>query len=64
MKFGISQSFPCSYLPDEQETLLVYAEESEHNTYYLVADYDCVGISCAAGRLVIDLVGRLCAALA
>ena len=34
MKFGISQSFPCSYLPDEQETLLVYAEESEHNTYY------------------------------
>ena len=27
MKFGITQSFSCSYLPDEQERLLVYAEE-------------------------------------
>lgn len=34
MKFGISQSFACSYLSDEQETLLIYAEESDHSTYY------------------------------
>ena len=27
MKFGITQSFDCSYLPDKQEQLLVYAEE-------------------------------------
>ena len=26
MKFGITQSFECSYLPDQQEQLLVYAE--------------------------------------
>tara|TARA_R110000764_G_scaffold238037_1_gene334757 strand:- start:19 stop:714 length:696 start_codon:yes stop_codon:yes gene_type:complete len=34
MKFGISQSFACSYLPNEQETLLVYAEQGAHNSYY------------------------------
>jgi arginyl-tRNA--protein-N-Asp/Glu arginylyltransferase len=34
MKFGISQSFACSYLSDEQETLLVYAEETGHSTHY------------------------------
>jgi arginine-tRNA-protein transferase len=27
VKFGITQSFSCSYLPDEEERLLVYAEE-------------------------------------
>lgn len=27
MKFGITQSFSCSYLPNEEERLLVYAEE-------------------------------------
>jgi arginine-tRNA-protein transferase len=34
MKFGISQSFPCSYLSDQQETLLVYAEETDHSVHY------------------------------
>ena len=29
MKFGITQAFGCSYLPDEQEQLLVFAEESD-----------------------------------
>ena len=29
MKFGITQSFSCSYLPDEQEQLLVYAENHD-----------------------------------
>ena len=37
---------------------------SEHNIYCLVADCDCVGISCAAGRLVFDRIGRFCGALA
>ncbi|WP_018981914.1 arginyltransferase [Salinimonas chungwhensis] len=30
MKFGITQTFRCSYLPDEHEQLLVFAE-TEHN---------------------------------
>ncbi|GGW89060.1 arginyltransferase [Alteromonas halophila] len=30
MKFGITQSFSCSYLPDEQEQLLVFAGQTEH----------------------------------
>lgn len=34
MKFGISQSFDCSYLSGEQETLLVYAEETGHSFHY------------------------------
>ncbi|MBJ2130360.1 arginyltransferase [Alteromonas sp. IB21] len=35
VKFGITQSFSCSYLPDEQEQLLVYAEDSElHSLRY------------------------------
>lgn len=29
VKFGITQSFSCSYLPDEQEQLLVYADMDE-----------------------------------
>lgn len=28
MKFGITQTFDCSYLPDRKEQLLVYAEQS------------------------------------
>jgi len=35
VKFGITQSFSCSYLPDEQEQLLVYAEDGElHSQRY------------------------------
>ena len=30
MKFGLTQTFPCSYLPDQQEQLLVLAEELDH----------------------------------
>jgi arginine-tRNA-protein transferase len=33
MKFGITQSFNCSYLPDEQERLLVYAEENDFQAW-------------------------------
>ncbi|WP_334014351.1 arginyltransferase [Alteromonas sp. S167] len=33
MKFGITQSFTCSYLPDEQEQLLVYAESSDFQAW-------------------------------
>lgn len=33
MKFGITQSFTCSYLPDEQEQLLVYAESSDFQSW-------------------------------
>ena len=29
MKFGITQIFGCSYLPDEREQLLVYADSTE-----------------------------------
>lgn len=31
-QFGITQSFPCNYLPDEQERLLVAVDERLHNT--------------------------------
>ncbi len=30
MKFGITQSFSCSYLPDQQEQLLVFAGVTDH----------------------------------
>ena len=33
MKFGITQSFNCSYLPHEQERLLVYAEENDFQAW-------------------------------
>ncbi|PTU04163.1 arginyltransferase, partial [Pseudomonas sp. HMWF031] len=33
MKFGITQSFSCSYLPDEQEQLLVYAENNDFQAW-------------------------------
>lgn len=33
MKFGITQSFTCSYLPDEQEQLLVFAENTDFQTW-------------------------------
>ncbi len=33
MKFGITQSFSCSYLPEEQEQLLVYAENTDNQAW-------------------------------
>lgn len=33
MKFGITHSFTCSYLPEEQEQLLVYAENSDFQAW-------------------------------
>ncbi|MBT0586574.1 arginyltransferase [Alteromonas oceanisediminis] len=30
MKFGITQAFDCSYLPDQKEQLLVYVDETSH----------------------------------
>lgn len=29
MKFGLTQAFPCSYLPDQSEQLLVYVEDNQ-----------------------------------
>ena len=35
MKFGVTQAFDCSYIPDKQEQLLVYVEQSDDiNTQY------------------------------
>jgi arginyl-tRNA--protein-N-Asp/Glu arginylyltransferase len=34
MKFGITQSFDCSYLPQQQEKLLIYAEDKPPGPYY------------------------------
>lgn len=31
-QFGITQSFPCNYLPEEEERLLVAVDERLHNT--------------------------------
>ncbi|WP_100640787.1 arginyltransferase [Alteromonas facilis] len=31
MKFGLTQTFDCSYLPEQREQLLVYVEENEDN---------------------------------
>ncbi len=31
-QFGVTQSFPCNYLPEEQERLLVAVDERLHNT--------------------------------
>jgi arginine-tRNA-protein transferase len=33
MKFGITHAFNCSYLPDEQEQLLVYAEKNDFQAW-------------------------------
>lgn len=34
LKFGITQEFACSYLPDKQERLLVAVDERLHNSQY------------------------------
>lgn len=34
MKFGITQSFSCSYLPEQQEQLLVYAENNNSQQWH------------------------------
>lgn len=34
MKFGITQPFTCSYLPQQQEKLLIYAEDEKPAPYY------------------------------
>lgn len=34
MKFGITQAFSCSYLPEQQEKLLVYAKDKQPGPYY------------------------------
>lgn len=33
MKFGITQTFSCSYLPEEQEQLLVFAQEEDQQAW-------------------------------
>ncbi len=33
MKFGLTQDFPCSYLPEQKERLLVFVEEQDSTLY-------------------------------